>query len=764
MHADSGAAQQAAPTFNAGNAAYRAGHWQDALGHYEAALALHPGMAAAALQRARCLVQLQQWLPAREAFAVTLRMGPVPNDLGQQAIHYSAWLEAGHLCRQTGQEQQALQAYQRALQLAPQRHEAPLALARVLEAGGQWDAAARAYQEALQCAATQGTGRVREVHLHMARYRLERGDAERAQLSLQAALTQADALADSPDDAAEIRIDIGECLLRLGRREEALATWTLASQATREPTLARLAALSYHFNLWQDAIDVSRRNVALHPASAWAHWNLAYVLNQCWHMDEAQTVLLQAEALAPLPGAAELRASMAARRGDADAALLQYLALAEAPDATVVHKASTAMCALYSDRLSAEAVADLHRRLFAPLGVGARSPQGFQRAPLQGRRIRLGLVSQDFHHHHPVNLFMQPVLREFDRSRFEVFVYCTGTTYDAQTERARQRCDHWLQVSHLSNAQLARQIDSDGIDVLLDQAGPTDPQRLGLYAQRAAPVQASYLGYPSSSGLPQMDWIIGDAVVTPVGHEAQYSERIARLPGTVFCYAPEADYPYPAYPAAHARRPLTFGSFNNLPKLTPHTLLLWAQVLAAVPGSRLLLKAPSLGDATAVCLLGERLQALGVDLARVEFRGPVLLSEMMAEYADVDIALDPVPYNGGTTTLQALWMGVPVICKRGSSFVSRMGASFMAAAGLPEWVAEDDAGYVRIAVKQARNRQALLALKQGLRARLQSLPAWDVVQHTRNLEAALEAMCMEAFAGQAQSSSPAAISGNNTSV
>lgn len=178
-----------------------------------------------------------------------------------------------------------------------------------------------------------------------------------------------------------------------------------------------------------------------------------------------------------------------------------------------------------------------------------------------------------------------------------------------------------------------------------------------------------------------------------------------------------------------------------MPKLTPHTLGLWAQVLAGVPGARLVLKAPSFGDATAVRVFGARLQALGVDLARVEFRGPVGLTDMMAEYADIDIALDPVPYNGGTTSLQALCMGVPVVTKLGSSFVSRMGASFMTAAGLPHWVAQDDAGYVRIAVEQARERLALLALKRGLRERLQSAPGWNVVQHTRNLEAAIGRMC-----------------------
>jgi predicted O-linked N-acetylglucosamine transferase (SPINDLY family) len=177
-----------------------------------------------------------------------------------------------------------------------------------------------------------------------------------------------------------------------------------------------------------------------------------------------------------------------------------------------------------------------------------------------------------------------------------------------------------------------------------------------------------------------------------------------------------------------------------VPKLTPRTLALWAQILKAVPASRLLLKAPSFSDGGAVRLFGERLQKLGVDLARVEFRGPTGLTDMMAEYADVDIALDPVPYNGGTTTLQALWMGVPVVVKEGQNFVSRMGASFMRAAGLPEWVAASDEDYVAIAARMAADRQALLQLKAGLRARLQKAPAWDIDRYTRDMERALRTM------------------------
>jgi predicted O-linked N-acetylglucosamine transferase (SPINDLY family) len=435
-----------------------------------------------------------------------------------------------------------------------------------------------------------------------------------------------------------------------------------------------------------------------------------------------------------------MRASVAGRSGDADTALQLYKALADEEGPGSKMHSSAAMSSLYSDKLSAQEVADLHRTMFAHLGENARTVSSFKNDRSPKRKLRLGLVSADFHHQHPVNIFMQPVLARLDPKAFEVTMYFTGVSHDEQTQLAKRRVAHWVEVTNWSDAQLARRIEEDGIDILLDLSGHTSMQRMALFGQRAAPVQATFLGYPGSTGVPNIDWLVADPVVAPKGSEGLFSEKLARLPNSVFCFAPEVDYPYPNYTQAHATRPLTFGSFNNVPKLTPHTVKLWAAVLHEVPGSRLLLKAPSFKDEGAVAAFAQRFEAEGIARDRLEFRGPVGLTDMMAEYADVDIALDPVPYNGGTTTLQALWMGVPVVVKAGSNFVSRMGASFMSAAGLPEWVADSDADYVRIAVSMAQDRQALLALKQGLRERLEALPAWNVDQYTRDFEKALRKM------------------------
>lgn len=717
----------AAQTFNAANAAFKNGELQAALQGCDAALQHDATLVPAALLKARSLVRLGDWMAAREAFAQTLRL---------DANHFSAWHEAGHLCKQMGELGQASAAYQRAIDAAPTRYEAYLAMARVMAQQGHTELANRAYNEAVQAATSQGTQAKRLVHWLMGQYVLEMGHANEALACFNDALkaTHADTPGALANLAAEVQMDAAKAWLRLGEREKAMKLLTLASGASDEATLSRLAALSFRNNFWQEAIEISRRCVALYPQSAWAHWNLAHLLAECWQMEEAEQVLQQAEALAPMPGARSLRAAVAGKVGDADQALALYAELALEEGQGSSYASSAAMSSLYSDMQSAQQVADLHRSLFASWGEGARSRESFVRAPMDGRRLKLGIVSADFHHQHPVNIFMQPVLRELDRTRFELFVYFVGDSHDEQTALARSRTEHWVEVAGLNTPQLAKRIDADEIDVLLDMAGHTSQHRMQLFAQRAAPVQMTYLGYPGSTGVPNIDFILGDAIVTPEGCESLYTEQVLRLPGTVFCFAPEEDYAFPKFKVADARRVLTFGSFNNVPKLTPRTLRLWARVLEAVPDSRLVLKAPSFGDEAAKRIFGERLQALGVDLARVEFRGPVGLTDMMAAYADIDIALDPVPYNGGTTSLQAMWMGVPVLTQMGAHFVSRMGASIMTAAGLPEWVAKDDDDYVAVAQRMGSDRAGLLALKKGLRDRLQKSAAWDVAAHTRALE------------------------------
>jgi protein O-GlcNAc transferase len=726
----------AALAFNRANAAFREGNWADALAECDTALAEDGLLAVASVLRARCLTNLGQLEQARDVYGSVLRV---------DAANFAAWLELGNVSRRLGAVERAVQCYEQAAACNPADGRGHLAAARALEemkTPKEVDRAAFHYHRAVVLAGGntgQSAKAVAGVHHSMGRFRLEAGDTPRALEALRQAM-MAVRLAQtefSADDIAEIRIDLADALLRLGLAEDAHRVLEKASQAEGEAALTRLAQLSYQFNLWQEAVEILRRNVTLHPGSGTAHLNLADMLVKSWQIEAALTALDRAEATGQVPEAksAAIRAAIASRMGDADTAMELYQQLVDAGNTAL--GSSVAMSALYSDSLTPEEVADLHRRLFAPLGIGAQSRDSFTNPRNAGRPLRIGMVTADLHHQHPVNLFLQPMLAGWNREEFPLTVYFTGTNYDAQTRLAKSRVDAWHETPP---ERLAKQVETDGIDILIDLAGHTSRQNMALFAQRMAPVQATFLGYPGSTGVPNIDWIFGDPVVMPPEHEHLYSEQVARLPHTVFCYAPEADYPFPAFDDTVAFRPLTFGSFNNIPKLTPYTIRLWAEVLSAVPESRLLLKAPSFKDAGAVVRYTRLFAEHGIAAERLEFRGPVGLAEMMLEYADVDIGLDPVPYNGGTTTLQAMWMGVPVVVKEGDHFASRMGASFMRGAGLPEWVAADDAGYVATAVHMAADRQDLLELKRGLRERFLAQPGWDVDTYTRAFETRLREM------------------------
>jgi tetratricopeptide (TPR) repeat protein len=361
-----GAAVQA---FNEANAAYRNGDWEPALAQATQSLAHHAGLVPAWLMKARCLVRLSQWMPAREAFAQTLRLDP---------NNYSAWLEAGHLCKQMGELGQAAAAYQRAMDAVPARHEAYLAMARVMAQQGNTALADRAYNEAVQAAAAKDSDALRQVHWLMGQYVLELGHAQESLGCFNEALkaTKADNAEALTNLAAEIQMDAAKAWLRVGNRDKAMRLLTLASGATQEATLSRLAALSFRNNFWQEAIEISRRCVALFSQSPWAHWNLAHLLAECWQMEEAELVLQQAEALAPMPGARSLRAAVAGKVGDADTALALYLELAKSQGVDSGYASSAAMSSLYSDTQSAQQVADLHRELCAGTVGGAQAEAG----------------------------------------------------------------------------------------------------------------------------------------------------------------------------------------------------------------------------------------------------------------------------------------------------------------------------------------------------------------------------------------------------
>jgi predicted O-linked N-acetylglucosamine transferase (SPINDLY family) len=528
---------------------------------------------------------------------------------------------------------------------------------------------------------------------------------------------------------------LGEALLRMNNAAAAEKAFARASLSNNPDFLLNLAVRVYGLNYWQEAIEVLNKALALQPDSVPHLVQLANIQHEVFALSDCRATLARLRVLDPgNEAAARLETGMHGRMGDARqhfASLRRAHAASRDPQSRLA--SSVAMVSLYDDTLDAAEVAALHRELCAPIEAAYAPASGFANPRRPDRVLRIGYVTGDLHRQHPVNLFMLPVLQRHDHARFAIHVYHTGTIHDDYTRMARACSDRWLDAHAFDDRTLQRAILDDGIDILVDLAGHSSTHRLGVFAMRAAPVQATFLGYPHSTGLSAIDWLIGDAVVSPAGHAHLFSEGIVQLPGSVFCWAPVDAYPLPAPRPAGA--PLVFGSFNNVLKLSPTTIAVWSKILHAVPDAVLLLKSPSLCDADVRARFNTLFGVHGIDPGRLLLRGPTGLDAMMQEYGDVDIALDPTPYNGGTTTLQALWMGVPVVSLEGDNFVSRMGASFLRTMGRQEWAATHEAGYVAAAVALAGQRAQLRTGRAALRAAMR--PLCDIETYVRHFEAAL---------------------------
>ena len=355
------------------------------------------------------------------------------------------------------------------------------------------------------------------------------------------------------------------------------------------------------------------------------------------------------------------------------------------------------------------------------------------------RRLRIGYVSPDLRRH-PVSAIFAPVLEAHDRNRVEPICYYNFAGEDAVTLHLTSLAANWRPVAGLSDDALCEQIRADRIDILVDLAGHTAHNRLLAFARKPAPIQVSWLGYFNTTGLATMDYFVSDPWSSPAGQEHYYVEHLLRLPHTRFCYLPPEYMPGVGPLPAESNGCITFGCLNNLSKLNETVLTLWGKILSVVPKSRLLLQAAALDDAPNRARFGELCVQHGIAPDRLELRGFVPIERAPASYAEIDIALDPFPFCGGMTSMEALWLGVPIITLAGETIASRQSASMLMNLGLPELVAENAEQYVDIAAQLARDLPRLAALRSSLRARFAGSPLMDYPGFARALEAAYRDM------------------------
>ena len=355
--------------------------------------------------------------------------------------------------------------------------------------------------------------------------------------------------------------------------------------------------------------------------------------------------------------------------------------------------------------------------------------------------LRIGYISGDFYTH-SVSYFLEPILQNHDYRRFEVFCYSVGSTSDATTDRLKSLPCVWRSLPAMSPEAVAAQVREDSIDILVDLSGHTADNRLGVFACRSAPVQVGWIGYPNTSGIPEMDYYLTDGICDPAGMtERLFSEQLWRLPRTFCCYLPPMQFP-PITPSPFTENGfVTFGSFNNFAKVTAPQIALWAKILKQVPDSRLYLKSMALGDRSVKDSVLEKLAAEGIGSERIFMRTVTKTPlEHLQEYTRVDIALDTFPYHGTTTTCEALWMGTPVITMAGATHVSRVGVSILSQIGCTECIACDAEEYVARAVALAEDRSKLDALRMQLREMLATSPLMDPAGVTKEVEEAFVGM------------------------
>jgi predicted O-linked N-acetylglucosamine transferase (SPINDLY family) len=486
-----------------------------------------------------------------------------------------------------------------------------------------------------------------------------------------------------------------------------------------------------------EAADCYRRALQLQPDHAGVHNNLGNTLNDLGQFHEA--IAAYHEALRLKPDYTEAYSNLASvlhRLPDLDEALACYRrALELNPRLSIV--ASNYLCVLRYPPTTTPAayraaLADFERRHAAPLRALWRKPAN---APEPDRPLRVGFVSPRLAHG-PVGAFLIRALENLDRRQFPLTFYSDGVADDAMTARFRAVAAQWHDVAAWADDRLAEQVREDQVDILFDLAGHAPRNRLLVFARRPAPVQITWIDSVGSTGLSAMDYVVGDPYEIPPEAESSYTERVLRMPQTYVCFDPPDDAPPVGPLPAASNGYVTFASFNNPAKIAPEVVELWTRILQRVPGSRLVLKFHGFDESFNRRRYGELFARLGVSDDRVEFQGGAPHAEFLAAYNGVDVGLDPI-YNGGLTTCEALWMGVPVVTCPGETFPRRHSLSHLSNVGLTETIAGRLDDYVERAATLAADLPRLTAIRAGLRSRVAASPLCDGPRFAANLMALL---------------------------
>lgn len=628
-------------------------------------------------------------------------------------LHYNL----GRLHYERGLYDEAVGANARAVALEPAYVMAHNNMGNALRKLGELDRAVAAYRRVLELAPDFAEG-----HNNLATALLDQEKFD------EAALACRQALAINPN-YAEGHNNMGVVLCEKGALAEAAASYARALMMRPDYAEAfnNLAFVLGEQGIYEDAIVCSNRALEIDPEFAEAH-------NQLGNVYRIQGKLVQslahfAEAIRIKPdyimalGNYANALSDVVRFDEASARYQQALQLADAaPEYASVHSNYLFFQNFLPDLAQSDALAEAQRYGAKISGLAQPKYTHWSSNPAPAR-LRIGFVSGDLINH-PVGFFSESLFAQLDPAAFELIAFATRPKIDDLTRRIQPRFSEWVPIYGMSNATAAAAIHRLGIHILIDLAGHSGFNRLPVFAHKPAPVQASWLGYFATTGLPEMDYFIGDPHVLPAGSGDAFTERPWPLPETWFCMATPTEIPVAPLPAV-SNGHVTFGCFGKLCKVNAEVVETWARVLHAIPDAHMVIKASQFGEEEIAAQILDQFAARGITPDRLTLERSSPRDEYMASYNRIDIVLDTFPYPGGTTSVEAMWMGVPVLTLAGDRFLGRLGVSIAHNAGHPHWIASDRDDYVAKAIALSSDLPALAATRAAMRPRLRQSPLFD---------------------------------------
>lgn len=652
-----------------------------------------------------------------------------PASTHSKALEISKALQLASAHHQAGRLVEAEAVCKQILQVSPNHPDALYLMGMIAYQIGMHDVAAVFFSGVIEVAP-----HLADAHNNLGVVLMAQGQLAEAAASYQKAIS----LQPGHPNA---HYNLGNAFKDQGRLDDAVASYRKAIVLTPEnaPLFNNLGDVLQTQGKLTEAVANYRKALRINPNLAEVHHNLGDALRELGQLDEA--VAFCRLAILIKPDYAEAYSSLGnalQHQGKLEETIACYRqALSIKPDSANTYS-NLLLTMQYMSTVTPAEVFSEHQRYAERYETPLKAnwlPHPNSRVP--DRRLRIGYVSGDFRNH-AVTFFIEPILASHDKSQVEIYCYYTYGKHDSYTERIAAYADHWLACPEMSDEALADRIRADGIDILVDLSGHTGYNRLPVFARKPAPLQATWIGYAGSTGLTAMDYRITNEEMDPPGLTERYhSETLLRMPDSGVAYRPEPGCPLVNPLPALTSGEFVFASLNNLIKTNPPVVDLWARILNALPHARLMLG--NVTDSGTRQRVIDQFGQAGVTTDRLILQPRMPLNDYLALHHQIDLALDPFPYNGGTTTVHALWMGVPVVTLAGEHMVSRCAVPLLSRVGLDEFITHNEEDYFQRAVRMAQDLPGLDRIRQSLRERM-STSNYGPQTVTRHLEAAYREM------------------------